>query len=299
MGEVATSLDESFRAAVAAIDAGDLAALEQLVTANPALVRERLKSPGPWLRNAVGRAIDGFFKRPYLLWFVAEDPVRNGKLPQNIAVIARSIIDAARREGARNLQEQLDYALTLVCWSWIARECGVQIALIDVLVDAGAATNGNPDNALVNGNFAAAEHLVDRGASLTLSTALCIGRWDDVDRLMATASKDQKQFAFVLSALNGKADALRRMLGAGVDVNRPSRGLYSHGTPLHHAVCSGSLEAVQVLVEAGANMNAKDSLWGGWPLGWAEHYITEAKDDKTRKQYPEIAAYLLAKMESP
>jgi hypothetical protein len=296
---VATSLDESFRVAVSAIDAGDLATLERLIAANPALVRERLKSPGPWLRNTVGRAIDGFFKRPYLLWFVAEDPVRNGKLPQNIATIARSIVDSARRESARNLQEQLDYALTLVCWSWIARECGVQTALIDVLLDAGAATDGNPENALVNGNFAAAEHLVDRGASLTLSTALCIGRWDDIDRLMATANKDQKQFAFVLSALNGRAEALRRMIRAGVDINRPSRGLYSHGTPLHHAVCSGSLEAVQVLVEAGADLNTKDSLWGGRPIGWAEHYIGEAKDDKTRKQYPEIAEYLLAKMGSP
>ena len=296
---MATSLDESFRAAVSAIDAGDLATLERLVAANPALVRERLKSSGPWLRDAVGRAIDGFFKRPYLLWFVAEDPVRNGKLPQNIATIARSIVDAARRESASNLQEQLDYALTLVCWSWIARECGVQIALIDVLLDAGAATDGNPENALVNGNFAAAEHLVDRGASLTLSTALCIGRWDDIDSLMASASKDQKQFAFVLSALNGRAEALRRMIRAGVDINRPSRGLYSHGTPLHHAVCSGSLEAVQVLVEAGADLNAKDTLWRGRPIGWAEHYIGEAKDDKTRKQYPEIADYLLAKMRSP
>jgi len=27
--------------------------------------------------------------------------------------------------------------------------------------------------------------------------------------------------------------------------------VYAHGTPLHHAVSSGSLEAVQVLVEAG------------------------------------------------
>jgi peptide-methionine (S)-S-oxide reductase len=296
---VATSLDESFRAAVTAIDAGDLATVERLIAANPALVRERLDSPGPWLRNAVGKAINGFFRRPYLLWFVAEDPVRNGKLPQNIAAIARAIIDAARREDVPKLQEQLDYALKLVSWSWIARECGVQIALIDVLVDAGASINGNSDDALVNGNFAAAEHLVDRGAELTLSTALCIGRWDDADRLMTTASKDQKQFAFVLSALNGKAEALRRLIHAGVDLNRPTRNLYPHGTPLHHAVCSGSLEAVQVLVDAGAKLDTKDTAWGGTPLGWAEHYIGEMKGDDTRKQYPEIAAYLLAKMRSP
>ena len=98
----------------------------------------------------------------------------------------------------------------------------------------------------MNGNFAAADHLIKRGAKVTLAAALCLGR-GEVDSLLTTASEPQKQFSFVLSALNGKADALRRMIRAGVDVNAPSADLYSHGTPLHHAVCSGSLEAVEVL----------------------------------------------------
>jgi peptide-methionine (S)-S-oxide reductase len=137
---------------VAAIDAGDIAELDRLIRAAPALVGERLASPGPWLREKVGRALDDFFRRPYLLWFVAEDPVRNGTLPANIASVAGAIIGAARRESPANLQEQLDYALTLVSWSWIARDHGVQLDLIDVLVDAGAALDGNQNNALVNGN---------------------------------------------------------------------------------------------------------------------------------------------------
>lgn len=287
----AAFLDASFREAVSAIDSGDIATLERLIAANPALARDRLESPGPWLRGVVGRALDGFFRRPYLLWFVAEDPVRNGSLPANIAKVASVIIDGAKREATPSLQEQVDYALTLVSWSWIAPQSGVQIELIDVLVDAGAATDGNPNNALVNGNFDAARHLVERGARLTLATALCLGRWEDVDRLLMTASDNQKQFSLVLSALNGKADALRRMVSAGVDLNAPTADLYSHGTPLHHAVSSGCLEAVQVLVEAGAELNNKDTAWGGTPLGWAEHYIGEAKAD-AGKQYAEIAAYL-------
>ena len=286
------SLDEHFREAVSAIDAGDVAKLELLVTANPALLRERLASPGPWLRDTAGGALDGFFQRPYLLWFVAEDPVRNGRLPANIAAVARTIIDGARREGVASLQEQLDYALTLVSWSWIAAQCGVQIELIDVLVDAGAVADGNPNNALVNGNFAAAEHLVKRGAQLTLAAALCLGRWDDVDRLVTTASDRQKQFSFVLSALNGKSEALRRMIRAGVDLNAPSADLYAHGTPLHHAVYSGSLQAVAALVEAGADLAARDSAWGATPLGWAEHSLSEGQGDRPGKQYAEIAAYL-------
>ena len=292
--DFAHSLDAHFRDAVSAIDGGDIVTLQRLVTASPALVRERLASPGAWLRDTVGGAVDGFFQRPYLLWFVAEDPVRNGKLPANIAEVARAIIDAARNAAVSTLQEQLDYALTLVSWSWIARQSGVQIDLIDVLVDAGAVTDGNPNNALVNGNFAAAEHLVTRGAKLTLVSALCLARWDDVDRLVTTASEQQKQFSFVLSALHGKADALRRMISVGVDLNAPSADLYSHGTPLHHAVCSGSLEAVEVLVEAGAELHTKDKAWGGTPLGWAEHYLSEGRGNRSGNQYAEIAAYLRA-----
>ena len=287
----AASLDSRFREAVAAIDAGDIARVEQLIATTPALVRERLTSPGAWLRDKVGRALDGFFQHPYLLWFVAEDPVRAGTLPDNIAAVTRAIIDAARRDSAANLQEQLDYALTLVSWSWIARERGVQLDLIDALVDAGAALDGNQNNALVNGNFTAAEHLVKRGAALTLEVALCVDWWDDVDRILPTVSDNQKQLALVLSALHGKTDALRRMIAAA-DINAPSAGLYSHGTPLHHAVSSGSLAAVKMLVEAGAKTNATDTAWGATPLGWAEHYLSEGQGDRPDKQYAEIAAYL-------
>ena len=79
------------------------------------------------------------------------------------------------------------------------------------------------------------------------------------------------------------------MLEAGADVNRPSAGLYSHGTPLHHAVCSGSLATVRVLVEAGAGTAKRDTAWNGTPLGWAEHDLSERKDDDSQRHYGEIA----------
>ena len=97
---------------------------------------------------------------------------------------------------------------------------------------------------------------------------------------------------FVLAALNGKPNALRRMMDLGANVNSPSEDLYSHGTPLHHAVCSGSLDTVKVLVEAGANLGTKDTAWNGTPLGWAEHYLAERKDDDSQRRYGGIADYL-------
>jgi len=289
-------IDGVFQKAVSAIDAGNVTVLEQLLAAHPELVRERLDAPGGWLREKVGGALEGFFQRPYLLWFVAEDPVRNGKLPRNIAQIATTIIRAAERAGVDSLQEQLDYALRLVCWSWIARQCGVQIELIDVLIDAGASLNagGHPDAAIYNGNFEAAEHLLKRGAPVTLSTALCLGRWADAERLARAATLGEKQDAFVLAALKGKAEALRRMLALGVEPTTVSAQTQSHGTALHHAVWSGSLDAVKVLVEAGADFNRRDTAHNATPLDWAEHAL-EGQKEKSEKQYGEIGAYLREK----
>ena len=105
------ALDARFREAVSAIDARDVPALQRLLATHPGLVRDRLESPGRWLRDKVGGALDGFFRQPYLLWFVAEDPVRNGRLPGNIADVARTIIHVARRDAVATVQEQLDYAL--------------------------------------------------------------------------------------------------------------------------------------------------------------------------------------------
>jgi hypothetical protein len=108
-----TTLDAIFQRAVSAIDAGEVRELEHLVAINPRLVRERLNAPGAWLRDKVGSALDGFFQRPYLLWFAAEDPVRNGRLPGNIADVTRMIVRGAERDRVETLREQIDYALRL------------------------------------------------------------------------------------------------------------------------------------------------------------------------------------------
>jgi hypothetical protein len=67
---------------------------------------------------------------------------------------------------------------------------------------------------------------------------------------------------------------------------------YAHGTPLHHAVCSGPLATVQALVESGALPGERDSAWNGTPLGWAEHYLAERKDADSQRRYGEVADYL-------
>jgi len=221
---------------------------------------------------------------------VTEDAVRAGRLSPNVAEIAQTIIDAARRAGVEDLQHQLDSTFHFAVCSPIGREDGRQLRLLDTLIDAGASTEGGPAQALVCSNAAAARHLLARGATLTLPAALCLEMWDDVPALAQRASVDDKQMALGLAALNGKAEALARLLRLGVDLDAYTTGFYSHATPLHHAVWSGSLDAVKVLVEAGAKLTTKDTAYGGTPLGWAEH----ARDNVagSGKQYVEIAAYL-------
>lgn len=288
-------LDKLFQEAVSAIDAGDVAHLQGLVAEHPRLVQERLKSPGAWLRTQIGEALDGFFKRPYLLWFLTEDAVRTGRLPTNVAALARVIIEAAKRHGVKDFQKQLDSTLHFTVCSPIGRENGLQLELLDVLIDAGASTDGAPVQALICHNPAAAQHLLTRGAAPTLPAAVCLELWAEVTRLGRHATTKDKQVALALAALNGKANGLTKLLSLGVDLNAFSTGFYTHATPLHHAVWSGSLDAVKVLVEAGANLATKDKAEHATPLGWAEYAPTLPERGDRGKQYAEIAAYLREK----
>ncbi len=285
------NLDELFQRAVAAIDAGDVDAIERLLNANPELVRDRLIAPGDWLRDLVDGALEGYFHEPYLLWFVAENPIRNDKLPSNIADVTRLIIAKARSENVAEIQAQLDYTLGLVCTGRVARECGVQIELIDLLIDAGAKV-GSLNGVLAHHEIDAAKRLIEHGAELTLTAAICLERGDDVQRLLSQASSEERRIALAAAALYGNADMLTLLIdhsnSLGSSDNRDldisgyaPPGFHAHATPLHHAVDSGSLPAVKVLVQAGADLGVKDRIYHGTPLDWAEYL-----------KRPDIAAYL-------
>jgi peptide-methionine (S)-S-oxide reductase len=57
-------------------------------------------------------------------------------------------------------------------------------------------------------------------------------------------------------------------------------------------VYSGSLEAVKLLVEAGADVTAMDSAYHGTPLGWAKHMGEEASIEEEKERFREIEGYL-------
>jgi ankyrin repeat protein len=237
-----------FAEAVAAIDNGDLGALCALLAAHPEVLSARLEN---------GR--EDYFARPYLLWFVAENPIRHGALPANIVEITRALLDA----GA----EGRDYALALVVSGRVPRDAGSQLGLIDALVEAGADPNCL-DPALAHRENAAAERLLERGARLTPVAAACLGREFDA----TAATLEERQVALAGAALHGRADALRALIAAGVEINafNPD-GYHAHSTALHSAVDSGSADAVEVLLDAGADRTIKDTLFHGTPDDWFQY----------------------------
>lgn len=149
--------DVLFLEAITAIDSGDVYHLEQLLRDNPRLLSDRVEY-----------ATEGYFKDPYLLWFIAGNPVRHEKLPESIVDITRSIIQAAERLKVEKLQYQIDYTLSLVCSGRVPRECGVQKKLIQLLIKKRADPTTALIPAIAHCEVDAVNHLMEYGAPLTL-----------------------------------------------------------------------------------------------------------------------------------
>ena len=267
--------DPAFRRAVDLLDAGDLEELRAHLRAHPNLVSERVVFEG-----------GNYFQNPSLLEFVAENPIRHGKLPANIVVVAKLILDA----GAKNDRAALDETLGLVCSGRVPRECGVQIPLIDLLCDYGADPNRGMPGA--HGEFEAAGALLLRGARVDLPVAAALGRVEDARQLLPSASPEDRHRALALSAQFGHTEIVHMLLDAGEDPNRYNPpGFHAHSTPLHQAALAGHEATVRLLVERGARMDFKDTVWQSTPEGWASHGGKTQVADYLRAQMKQMGKH--------
>lgn len=257
--------DDRFRQAVHLLDDGDVDGLRRLLADAPQLSTQRVHFEG-----------GNYFREPSLLEFVAENPIRHDGLPPNIVEVARAILDAGT--DAPSVQS----TLALVSSGRVARECGVQISLIDLLCNYGANPNEAISGALVHGEFEAVNSLVARGATIDLPVAAATGRLEEARRAAASASAEDRHLGLALAAQFGHLAIVKLLLDSGEDPNRFNpQGAHSHSTPLHQAAFAGHDNTVRLLVEHGARPDIKDILWDATPADWAYH-----------GGHAEIAAYL-------
>ncbi len=222
---------------------------------HPKLVHQRVVFEG-W----------NYFHNPTLLEFVAGNPRRHAKLPKNIVEIAKVILDAGPEKSA------LNETLMLVTTGSVPRECGLQIALIDLLCDYGADPNSATHATVLHGEREALHALIRRGARIDLPVAAALGRVEDFRRLLPAAGVDDRHLALALAAQFGHIEIVRSLLDAGEDPNRYNPiGGHSHATPLHQAAGAGYEDLVKLLVGRGAKLDMKDVLWHATPAEWADH----------------------------
>jgi hypothetical protein len=267
--------DPTFRQAVDLLDAGDVQGLRAYLNAHPDLVHQRVVFEG-----------GNYFQNPSLLEFVAENPIRHGKLPANIVEVTRVILEA----GAKNDEDMLNGTLGLVCTGCVPREGGSQVPLIDLLCDYGADPNlGMPG---AHGEFEAAHALLRRGARVDLPVAAALGLVDEARQLLRGANPQDRHRALALSAQFGRTEILSMLLDVGENPNRYNPpGFHAHSTPLHQAALAGHEETVRLLVERGARLDLKDTMWQGTPEGWASYAAKTQVADYLRARLEQIGKY--------
>ena len=284
--EALTSTSSSiskFESAADAVVNGDIATLERLLREDPDLIRAHSTRE----------------HQATLLHYVAANGVEDfrQKTPKNAVEVVELLLKAGAEVDAANWDYGQGTALGLVATSihpWLA---GVQNALLEALLDHGAAVDGLPEGwnpliaALHNDRPEAAAFLAARGARLDLEGAAGVGRLDVVksffkeesirtgsgsDRPLLTSSSDrvsrlqgatiaQLQSGFIWACEYGRKHVVEFLLDKGVDLRA---GQNTGQTALHLAVHRGQLEIIKLLLERGAPLEARN-VYGGTVLGQA------------------------------
>jgi hypothetical protein len=272
-----------FELAADAIAAGDVATLEQLLHDRPELVRARST-----------RA-----HRGTLLHYVGANGVEDyrQKTPQNALAVLNILLKAGAEVNAVADMYCQDTPLEMVATSIHPVLAGVQEALMETLLAAGAAVDpgGRIVNVcLANGRGPAAAFLAGRDARLDLEGAAGVGRLDLVatyfDRegsLRAHATRAQMQSGLNWAAEYGRNRVVEFLLEKGAD---PAAQDHHGQTALHWAAIGGELEAVRILLQHKAPLEVKNS-YGGTVLDQA---VWSAVHDEMGIDYLPMVEALIA-----
>jgi len=263
---LANSPTSKFETAADAIVNGDLITLKELIGESPALVRARSTRE----------------HRSTLLHYVSANGVEDfrQKTPKNIIEITKLLLTAGADVNAESeAYGGRSTTLGLTATSWHPEHAGVQLLLMDVLIDHGAIIDG-PDGGsavngcLHNGRGEAAEFFASRGARLDLEGAAGVGRLDvvksffsDEGGLKSSVTQQKMKDAFAWACEFGRTSVVDFLLQRGMNVDAKLK--HDGQTGLHWAAYHGHLDTSRLLLQRGATVDAKDENYSGTPLDWA------------------------------
>lgn len=293
-----------FEAAADAVAAGDLAALDALLRRHPGLVRAR--------SSRVHRAT--------LLHYVAANGVEDfrQKTPPNAVAVARRLLEAGAEPDASAGTYGGDWwqtTMNLLVSSVHPAAAGVQPALVETLLDFGAAADGVRGDespimtALDFGYGAAAEALARRGARVdNVVSAAALGRTELVARLVAgpdalragvplvappwrrLPDEPRAHIALALAwaCKFARAETAERLLELGAD---PAAADGHRMTALHWAAANGLVGVVRRLLALGAPLEARN-VWEGTVLASTAHFAIHMPVEGV--DYPDVMELLVA-----
>jgi len=246
----AGSPDSKFEQAADAIVSGDIDTLRRLLDESPELIRQRSSRE----------------HRSTLLHYVSANGVEDfrQRTPPNIVAITRLLLDAGADVNAESdAYAGHSMALGLTATSIHPEVAGVQIELMELLLDRGAMIERVPGEAvracLANGRPLAARFLAGRGAYLDVENAAGVGNLDRVKELLPSSSKEEIGKGFVWACEYGYNDVVTFLLDHGVD---PASGAGVDMTGLHLAAHDGHLDTVKLLLAHNAPLEVKNSYGG-------------------------------------
>ncbi len=256
----------AFEAAAEAIVRGDEATLQRLLREHPGLIRAQSTRE----------------HRATLLHYVSANGVEGyrQKSPRNAARMTELLLTAgADVEAEADVYGGGCTALGLVATSSPPRDAGVQIPVIQVLLDHGAQVEhpnlaGNNHGAvyasLANGCPEAARYLAEHGAQLDIVGAAGIGRGDVVERLFDTTDPETRGRALRYAAGFGQLEVTRVLLDRGVPVDAHSG---DGETALFYAALGDHVEVVRLLLERKAQpgVRTRYGVVGQAPIWRAGH----------------------------
>ena len=254
-----------FERAADAIVNGEWAELRRLLDDNSELVRERSERE----------------HRSTLLHYVSANGVEDfrQKTPPNIVEIGRLLLDrGAEVNAVSEAYGGGSTTLMLTATSWHPEQAGLQIPLLELLIERGAAIDAQGSGSTVtaclrNGRGQAAEFLASRGARLDLEGAAGVGRLDLVESLLE--GEPDRRNAFAWACQFGRTAVAGFLLRHGVDIG--ARLPHNGQTGLHWAAYGGYPETVSLLLEHGASVTVRDGSFDGTPLDWALHAWREGR----------------------